>query len=371
MRRRTFHHIALIGAAALLVACGTETEIGDGSDRSTDVSAATSASAPSATEPDEPDPTGGVAHTPEELLPAALDEADVAGSDGRQGLVASSYDSRFDFVPCSGTDEFTYMRAPQVDAVVDTVDGEWQQMITSSIDVEAWYDEVAAAYDRCLTDDPDRRVEDAAILGDESATYALTGGAADSTLVNVTRTGTVLVITLYWEGAPIDDLTVPLDGFLAVVGATVDRLIALPEPVPPSSDGPSAQRQVAEHVFETAAQDGMEIDEQCVVQLASRLSDEDAAIILAAFEYGGTPYYASAEGRRFYSVGLLKCVPSEVLVDALFEQIAASLDTDPDCTHEVLSAMPGDDFRAIVVALLTETDADDVLAELRERLSEC
>jgi len=95
-----------------------------------------------------------------------------------------------------------------------------------------------------------------------------------------------------------------------------------------------AQGQAADAAMAAAAQEGFELDEGCVNDIAAQLSDEDAQAIVDAGPNGDADI--SAEGEAL-SLELLGCVDASALVDQFIEGMAESgQDFDEACVRERL-----------------------------------
>ncbi|PIE31988.1 MAG: hypothetical protein CSA55_04440 [Ilumatobacter coccineus] len=81
------------------------------------------------------------------------------------------------------------------------------------------------------------------------------------------------------------------------------------------------QGKVADKLIESAAEEGFKLDESCVNDVASKLSDEDAAKILEADDIEAAELSAEAEK---LSLELVTCAD----VDALVDQMVAELGPD-------------------------------------------
>lgn len=90
------------------------------------------------------------------------------------------------------------------------------------------------------------------------------------------------------------------------------------------------QAAAAQSVIESAAEDGVTLDEDCVNEVAARLSDEDAA--LAAEDDDAE---LSAEGEAL-GIELLSCVDDDELVDLFLAEIGAE-GVDEECAREALA----------------------------------
>lgn len=95
-----------------------------------------------------------------------------------------------------------------------------------------------------------------------------------------------------------------------------------------------AQGDAADAAIAAAKEEGVELDEDCVNDLAGKLSDEDAEAIVAAGPDGDAD--VSAEGEAI-GTQLLGCLDNEQLIDLFVSQISASGQAfDEDCVRDGL-----------------------------------
>ena len=100
--------------------------------------------------------------------------------------------------------------------------------------------------------------------------------------------------------------------------------------------GGGDQDEVADKLLESADDEGLELDEECVRDKASQFSDDDARALLDA-EGDETPDL-SPEGVALTGQ-LFSCLSSEAFVDELISSLPEGVDAD--CVRE---AMDGVDF---------------------------
>lgn len=126
-----------------------------------------------------------------------------------------------------------------------------------------------------------------------------------------------------------------------------------------SSGGASgAQGEAAKTAIDSAAEQGVDLDEDCVNDVASKLSDEDAEIIA-----GGGDEKVSAEGEAL-SLELLGCVDADALTDMFVEGMGQSgQDFDEDCIREQLAKF---DVAELVTASQGGQPPADVIAAMME-----
>ena len=90
------------------------------------------------------------------------------------------------------------------------------------------------------------------------------------------------------------------------------------------------QAAAAQSVIDSAAEDGVTLEEDCVNEVAAKLSDEDAALAAEDDEAE-----LSAEGEAL-GIELLNCVDDEQLVDLFLAEIGAE-GVDEECAREALA----------------------------------
>jgi hypothetical protein len=101
------------------------------------------------------------------------------------------------------------------------------------------------------------------------------------------------------------------------------------------SSGPQAE--AADMAIEGAADDGVALDEDCVNDLASQWSDEDAEAIVEAGPDGDADI--SDEGTAI-GVQLASCADSAAIADMFIEQMKASgQEFDEECVREGLEGV--------------------------------
>lgn len=99
-----------------------------------------------------------------------------------------------------------------------------------------------------------------------------------------------------------------------------------------SSDAGGAQGEAADMAIESAAEGGVTLEEECVNDIASKLSDEDAEAIAA-----GNDADVSAEGSAL-SLELIGCADKEAIVDLFIQGMSASGQAfDEECAREELA----------------------------------
>lgn len=127
-----------------------------------------------------------------------------------------------------------------------------------------------------------------------------------------------------------------------------------------SADGASgAQREAAQRAIDSAAERGVELDEDCVNDVASQLSDEDAEIIA-----GGGDEQVSAAGAAL-SLELLGCADEDALTDMFVEGMSESgQDFDEDCVREQLENFD-------VAELVTSSQGGSPPADVIAAMTEC
>lgn len=101
-----------------------------------------------------------------------------------------------------------------------------------------------------------------------------------------------------------------------------------------SSASADVQAQAADAAIASAKQDGIDLDADCVNELASQLSDEDAQAIVDAGGEGGAE--VSDEGTAIGSQ-LLSCAGNEQIIEALIAEMKTSgQEFDEQCVRDGL-----------------------------------
>jgi len=126
------------------------------------------------------------------------------------------------------------------------------------------------------------------------------------------------------------------------------------------SDLSGPQEAAAQSAIESAADDGFELDESCVNDIAAQLSDEDAT--LAAGEGDAE---LSPEGEAL-TIQLLSCADEAAIVDLFISELSSGdLPLDEDCARDEIEGFD-------VVELLTLAgDGGDFPQEFIEALTPC
>ncbi|MEO1058787.1 MAG: hypothetical protein AAFY28_17920 [Actinomycetota bacterium] len=100
-----------------------------------------------------------------------------------------------------------------------------------------------------------------------------------------------------------------------------------------SSDLSSDQQSAADAAIDAAAEGEVQLDRDCVEEIASQLSDEDAAAIV---DSGGGDAELSEEGATL-SLDLLNCADNEAVIDTFIEGLEQSGQPfDEGCVREGL-----------------------------------
>ena len=108
-------------------------------------------------------------------------------------------------------------------------------------------------------------------------------------------------------------------------------------------DGSSgSQGEVADMLLADAADDGLELDEDCVRETAGKLSDDDADKILEAGPDGDAD--VSAEAGEL-AAEMFGCVDTDALVDEMVAELGGE-GVDADCLKEVLGDVDPDALAA-------------------------
>ena len=122
------------------------------------------------------------------------------------------------------------------------------------------------------------------------------------------------------------------------------------------------QAAAASSAIEEAEAGGVELDEDCVNEVAAQLSDEDAAKVVAAGP--GEDADLSPEGEAL-GLELLGCADEDALIDLFIAGMNESGETfDEDCAREKLEGLD-------VADLAAATQGGDPPEELISALIEC
>ncbi|MEM9515502.1 MAG: hypothetical protein AAGA42_11660 [Actinomycetota bacterium] len=126
-----------------------------------------------------------------------------------------------------------------------------------------------------------------------------------------------------------------------------------------SSDLSSDQQSAADAAIDAAAEGELQLDRDCVEEIASQLSDDDAAAIVASG--GGGDAELSDEGAAL-SLDLLNCADNEAIIDTFIDGLEQSGQPfDEGCVREGL-----EDFDASELAAAGQTGEipDDLITGL-------
>ena len=107
-------------------------------------------------------------------------------------------------------------------------------------------------------------------------------------------------------------------------------------------DGGGNQDQAADMLIEGAEDEGIEIDEDCVRDKASQLSDEDAQKIIDAEDSDETPDL-SPEGLAL-TAEVVSCVPRDAMIDQILGDLPEGI--DGDCVRQALEGVDLSEFVA-------------------------
>jgi len=91
------------------------------------------------------------------------------------------------------------------------------------------------------------------------------------------------------------------------------------------------QGEVADLLIESAAEEGLELDKDCVNDVADKLSDEDAEKMVEAGVDGDADISPEAEALAFE---MISCLDADSLVDSMIEEMGDEVDAD--CMRDVL-----------------------------------
>ena len=105
-----------------------------------------------------------------------------------------------------------------------------------------------------------------------------------------------------------------------------------------SDDGGASgvQGEAAQQAIDEAADEGVELDEGCVNDLAKELSDEDAQAIVDAGPDGDSDLSEAGEAT---TAELFSCIDPDALVDLFEGMLESGEDIDEDCVREALEGI--------------------------------
>lgn len=101
--------------------------------------------------------------------------------------------------------------------------------------------------------------------------------------------------------------------------------------------GGGVQDEVADEMIKAAAEEGITVDESCVKDIASKLSDADAQAILEAEESGGAPEVS--DEAEALSAELVNCIDSGDLIDDAIASLPQDGSIDLDCVREIFEGL--------------------------------
>lgn len=103
-----------------------------------------------------------------------------------------------------------------------------------------------------------------------------------------------------------------------------------------------SQGEVADLVIESAAEEGLELDEDCVRETAGKLSDDDADKIVAAGADGDPDVSEEADALGAEMFG---CVNTDALVDQMVEELGGE-GIDTECLKDALRGVDAAEIAA-------------------------
>ena len=131
-----------------------------------------------------------------------------------------------------------------------------------------------------------------------------------------------------------------------------------------SDDGGSIsgpQADAARAAIDSAAEDGLTLDEDCVNDVASQLSDEDAELAAAA---GGGDAELSPEGEAL-TIELVSCADPDELIESILGSMSdGGAVFDEDCAREALQDLD-------LTALVSSASGDEPPADFVNALTPC
>ncbi|CAB4539285.1 MAG: hypothetical protein ACK5CE_14560 [Actinomycetes bacterium] len=132
-------------------------------------------------------------------------------------------------------------------------------------------------------------------------------------------------------------------------------------------DGGGDQSKVADEMLEMADAEGIALEEDCVREVAAKLSDDDAAALLKSLGTDEEPdISADADALAEEMFG---CIETDALVDQMMEQIGNQPGMDQDCVREVLDGLSTDDLSEI--ANSSGDMSSDVMGDLMNDIIPC
>jgi hypothetical protein len=149
---------------------------------------------------------------------------------------------------------------------------------------------------------------------------------------------------------------------LAVVAALALAACGSDDKEGSGSGATGLQSRAADAAIEAAAAQNIDLDEDCVREIASRLTDDDAQEIVDAGPDGEAEL--SAEGEAL-SIELVRCVDGDALIDQFITGMAeGGQEFDESCVREQLEGVD-------VAELIATSEGSGAPSELVASLIEC
>lgn len=98
--------------------------------------------------------------------------------------------------------------------------------------------------------------------------------------------------------------------------------------------GGGDQDEVADMMLAAAEEEGIDLDDDCVRDVAGQLSDEDAAKIVEAGVDGDPDVSADAEA---LATDMFDCLDTDALVDQIMSEMEGQEGIDEECLREILN----------------------------------
>ena len=133
------------------------------------------------------------------------------------------------------------------------------------------------------------------------------------------------------------------------------------------SAGGGDQTKAADALLESAEEEDIALDEECVREVSAKLTDEDAKLILDSIDSDDEP--TLSEAGEALKGEIFGCIDSSQLVDQMMEEIGDQPGMDKDCVREVLDGLSSDDIASIAQG---EGDlSGEVMSQVMQDLVPC
>lgn len=125
--------------------------------------------------------------------------------------------------------------------------------------------------------------------------------------------------------------------------------------------------KVADELMDSAKAEGLELDQECVDKIASKLSDADAQLMVDSI--GDEDMPTLSDSGEALKAELFGCVGTDALVDQLMESIGDQPGMDKDCIRDVFEGLSSDDMAAISAS--GGDMSGDVMTQLMQDVIPC